>query len=1086
MSKSEYIDIIKILVMKHTKKTLALAALGGALMLTPLAFADPPPGAIPPDGDGMIQADADHASIHFITDILTNSGKEFRIKTDGGATGLEVLANGNVGIGTSGATTEELQVAGDIQANNFYGNVGAESISGGVAFGLGASANYAFPAALGIGTGNTGGLPAGGLYVSGQVGIGISTPLAGRKLHVSDSGPAFIRLTGNSGPGGTVGIEIENENNWWQIGTKGTNEDGAFIIWDGDTADANGRRLTIDAQGRVGIGVNAPDAENLLHVRDGSILVDSTTPKQLATERNAGVRVWRDEAFGLELHNGIAPQSTGWATAVFGRSADATALRFGAYPANSTAQSDFQEYMTILNNGNVGINNVAPAYRLDVGGSINAADILINGQPFQSVGGFTDNPEGFFAERIIFEETWPTNNSLAGSLGPWTAAGAPSIGSSNSGVPPHGNYIGWHSGNNTTITSPGLDLKDYAQIDGSSPGGTETLTETRVFLKAFIYTDSMDSAAEYAAIEVYDGAAWNEVYRDQSNEDAGTNAGWKMATADVTPHINRGGNTQMRISAPFVAGGADYVSVGRIVIYESNVPTRLGKIYLGKDETKVNSQVTFGKTETTTEGNLPYISHKSITNPGATNDLQLAARSTGGSIYLATGNGTPTNNFVVRADGSVGIGELAPEAKLHVTGDARFNGHLALGATGNLKTDRVVELKETFTDGTGNQHGIVTQTTFNLTATNNRALYGQHTLAYANDINENGFDVDVVGAYSEAEISEGSEADDVYGAWGQADLKHQTGYVGTGTGVRGYTIKKNTGETNNIQGGQFMAINTGTGPLTTARGVYAYGRNDDGAVSNLYGGQFMAINETTGNVTTVDNKGNAIGVIAYVDTDGGLVDRAFGGKFYVQSDEDVSGTSQGTITAAYGVHSQVYESGEPDEGSIGTGYALYGLCQDATTCYGARLSSMAEGGTAWGLYVENEDKNYFSGDVGIGTESPGHALEVNNGSYFSRMVEHGNTTGAKTINWDEGNVQHIILTGNTTLTFTGGQSGARYVLVVKQDAGGNNTLTWPVGARFPGGGVFNITQTGSKTDYVGFIYNGVDNTYDNVAFSASF
>ena len=117
------------------------------------------------------------------------------------------------------------------------------------------------------------------------------------------------------------------------------------------------------------------------------------------------------------------------------------------------------------------------------------------------------------------------------------------------------------------------------------------------------------------------------------------------------------------------------------------------------------------------------------------------------------------------------------------------------------------------------------------------------------------------------------------------------------------------------------------------------------------------------------------------------------------------------------------------------------------------------------------------GKVGIGTDSPTHKLDVNGAMYSRRYA----TTTA--INWNNGNTQSITLAATpTTLTFANGQDGGKYTLIIKQDGTGSRTITWPASVRFPDGVAPTLTTTAAKTDYIGFIYNGVDSKYDAVAF----
>lgn len=145
------------------------------------------------------------------------------------------------------------------------------------------------------------------------------------------------------------------------------------------------------------------------------------------------------------------------------------------------------------------------------------------------------------------------------------------------------------------------------------------------------------------------------------------------------------------------------------------------------------------------------------------------------------------------------------------------------------------------------------------------------------------------------------------------------------------------------------------------------------------------------------------------------------------------------------------------------------------------------GATAAGLVMLGENGQLSlpsSGNVGIGTTSPQATLDVT-GTLYSRRVT---LTDAATIavDWSQGNIQSVTLGGNRTFTFANPVDGARYILIIKQDATGSRTATWPATVRWPGGTAPTLTTTASKTDYITFIYNGVDSKYDGVALSQNF
>ncbi len=136
----------------------------------------------------------------------------------------------------------------------------------------------------------------------------------------------------------------------------------------------------------------------------------------------------------------------------------------------------------------------------------------------------------------------------------------------------------------------------------------------------------------------------------------------------------------------------------------------------------------------------------------------------------------------------------------------------------------------------------------------------------------------------------------------------------------------------------------------------------------------------------------------------------------------------------------------------------------------------AYNGTAWSdvspFTTTGTDIYFTGGKVGIGNSAPASALDVT-GSFYSRLntVTWAATTA---IDWSLGNTQKVTLGGATTFTFANGQSGGKYTLVLIQDATGSRTVTWPASVKWSGGTAPTLTTTATKTDFVGFIYDGTN------------
>jgi len=127
----------------------------------------------------------------------------------------------------------------------------------------------------------------------------------------------------------------------------------------------------------------------------------------------------------------------------------------------------------------------------------------------------------------------------------------------------------------------------------------------------------------------------------------------------------------------------------------------------------------------------------------------------------------------------------------------------------------------------------------------------------------------------------------------------------------------------------------------------------------------------------------------------------------------------------------------------------------------------------------------FNGPVGTTTPAAGafttltastsaalSDLTVNNG--YTEETVSANTGTAYTINLANGTVQILTLTGNCTFTFPTATAGRSFFLLLKQDATGGRTVTWPAAVKWPASTAPTITPTASRTDKFVFTADGTN------------
>ena len=312
---------------------------------------------------------------------------------DGTVTKMTLNSSGNLGIGITAPDTklhilDSAEVALSVDSSHITGSQIslAATANGGSEWRLISAADNA---------GTTDGRGAFGLYningsnngyklvvegTTGHVGIGTATP--SEMLHV-ESADEVLGLFKSTDAGAGIKIDTPNDGyavvffseagtNKWSLGKLASNSD-KFSIYDEVNTTP---RLVIDTSGNVGIGTTTPVP--LLHVYGNS------TETTFSDAGAAGITIEQDGAGDAAL-SFLLTGIRRWLVGVDHSDADKFKI--------STGGTDLQTgtKLTIASDGNVGIGDTTPTYKLDVNGTLRATGNITADASVTAAGLLTSN-----------------------------------------------------------------------------------------------------------------------------------------------------------------------------------------------------------------------------------------------------------------------------------------------------------------------------------------------------------------------------------------------------------------------------------------------------------------------------------------------------------------------------------------------------------------------------------------------------------------------------------------------------------------------------------------------------------------------